>query len=235
MNKSHPVLSKQNKETVWGTQAVFADNNWVSMVGVRRDVDVLQRERASLRMVTVTSLFVLQTHHKKMICSRKHIYLRCSVVSRTQRGCKTVKAGKGAAVCLVPSWRACSDTHLHAISCGQCLKAERAVTHTQTFTHQAQEELSTFLWFHPRLVYLQIFGSPSCGKTQNTSRTKEVRCRLCLHEVQWWVIHDLRLEDLVLIWPRWKQNAAPHSGKQHCLVSGFGFLTKEALSTNNLG
>lgn len=178
------------------------------MVGVRRDVDVLQRERASLRMLTVTSVFVLQTYHKKMICSRKHTYLRCSVPHAL--------------------------THIYTHLAVDSVSKLNEQSHTQMLTHQAQE-LSIFLWFHPRLVYLQIFGSPSCGKTQNTSRTKEVRCRLCLHEVQWWVIHDLRLEDLVLIWPWWKQNAAPHSGKQHCIVSRFGFLTKEPLSTNNLG
>lgn len=39
MNKSHPVLSEQNKETVRGFLQI--------MIGVRGDVDVLQCERAS--------------------------------------------------------------------------------------------------------------------------------------------------------------------------------------------
>lgn len=32
----------------------------------------------------------------------------------------------------------------------------------------------------PCLLSLQIFGSLSCGKTQSTSRTKEVRRHLCM-------------------------------------------------------
>lgn len=46
MNKSLPVLSKQNKETVRGTQAVFADNNgfpWSGSEGMWMFYNVRER------------------------------------------------------------------------------------------------------------------------------------------------------------------------------------------------
>lgn len=91
----------------------------------------VRERRLPIDQITVIS-WLVQTYHKKRICSRKHTHLRCSVVSRTRRGCKTVKVGEGASVCLVPSWRACSHMHVHAVSCGPWLKAERAVTHART-------------------------------------------------------------------------------------------------------
>lgn len=45
---------------------------------------------------------------------------------------------------------ACSDTHLHALSCGQCLKAERAVTHTDAHTSSTG-----------RVIYIFVVSSPS--------------------------------------------------------------------------
>lgn len=113
------------------------------MVGVRGDVDVLQRERASSTTGYSNELICITDIPQKREFSAGSALISDVPLFRGHSEnvnveCRTVEVGQGAAMCLVPSWRACSCSHLH--------------THTHTDAHiqyQAEEEFSIFPWFHP--------------------------------------------------------------------------------------
>ena len=73
---------------------------------------------------------------------------------------ETVKVGKSAVAGEHTHSRTSSCTHTH--------------THSLSLLSSGGRVIYIFAVSSPCLVYLQIFGSPSCGKTRNTSRTKEV-------------------------------------------------------------